>query len=286
MAFLLLILVYACEKEADQLINIEEVSAWCIKGFDVLDRTPEQRIEMLREMGLKKYGYNRGKGDNSQMKKEFQLAKENDIEITSIFLWLNAERDSVGKLSEENQALLDNLKDVAQKPAIWLSFSNNFYEDLSEQESLELSIEMIKFIKMKADEVACTLALYNHNGWFGNPYNQIKILEQLNQDSLSMVYNFHHAHDDIDAFREIAKKIKPYLSYVNLNGMIKDGPEILTIGAGESEFEMIKHLKEEGYNGPWGILGHIKTEDVQEVLKRNMEGLKSLNAQNLNAVKK
>ena len=65
---------------------------------------------------------------------------------------------------------------------------------------------------------------------------------------------------------------------MNLNGVRKEGPQILTIGEGDHELEMIKMLVKEGFNGPWGILGHIKTEDVQEVLKRNIDGLKQLNS--------
>ncbi|NNK71391.1 MAG: hypothetical protein HKO96_12995 [Flavobacteriaceae bacterium] len=59
--------------------------------------------------------------------------------------------------------------------------------------------------------------------------------------------------------------------------MRKEGPEILTIGQGDQEAQMIKLLLDEGYNGPWSILGHIKTEDVKVVLDRNLNGLKSLN---------
>jgi len=233
---------------------------------------------MLKEMGLTKYGYNKGKGDLTKMKEEFKLAKENNIEITSIFLWLNAKRDSVGKLGEANQELIANLKEVAYKPTIWVSFSDNFFEKRSEEESLKFATEMIKFIKLQANKLGCELALYNHRGWFGNPYNQLKILKRLNDKSITMVYNFHHAHDFVDEFPIIVKKIKPYLSYVNLNGMKKEGPEILPIGKGNYEYKMIKNLLDEGYNGPWGILGHIKTEDVQIVLNRNIEGLEMINS--------
>ena len=138
---------------------------------------------------------------------------------------------------------------------------------------------MIKFIKLKADEIGCQLALYNHHGWFGNPYNQVEILEALKEESITLVYNFHHAQEYVDEFPDIVKKIKPYLSFVNLNGVKKEGPQILTIGEGDHEFEMINLLKKEGFHGPWGILGHIKTEDVKKVLIRNIEGLKLLNAQ-------
>jgi len=233
---------------------------------------------MLQEMGFTKYGYNRGKGEFGEMKEEFKLAKENNIEIVSIFLWLNAKRDSIGKLSPANQELLDNLKQVEQKPTIWVSFSNNYFEERTEEESVKLSIEMIKFVKKKADELGCKLALYNHHGWFGNPYNQVEILEKMQLDEISMVYNFHHAHEYVDEFPEIVKKIKPYLSFVNLNGVQKDGPQILPIGKGDHEIDMVEILIKEGFDGPWGILGHIKTDDVQAVLTRNVEGLNLLNS--------
>lgn len=233
---------------------------------------------MLTQMGLKKYGFNKGKGDLSTMIQEFHLARENNIEITSIFLWLNANRDSIGSLSPSNQELLRNLKEVEYKPTIWLSFSDNYFEEKTQDQSLELAIDMIRFIKLKADKIGCKLALYNHRGWFGNPYNQLEILKQLNDETITMVYNFHHAHKYVDEFPQIVKQITPYLSYVNLNGVKKEGPEILDIGKGDYEFEMIMNLIDEGYHGLWGILEHIKTEDVQKVLDRNIEGVKLFNS--------
>lgn len=264
----------ACTQQKEPSFKVEELSPWCILGFDTQDRNPQQRIAMLKELGFKKYGFNKGKGHLDEMKEEFKLAKENDIEITSIFLWLNAKRDSIGKLSPSNQELLKNLSEVDYKPTIWLSFSNNFFEDLDDTASKEYAKKMIQFVKSKADELGCKLALYNHHGWFGNPYHQVEIIEGLNLD-LTMVYNFHHAQEYVDDFPKIAKMIKPHLSFVNLNGVKKEGPQILDIGAGDYEFEMIKDLQAEGFNGPWGILGHIKTEDVREVLIRNLEGLKN-----------
>lgn len=275
---LVLVFLFSCSSKVKYSIDVKEVSPWCILEFDSLDRTPKERIAMLKEMGFTKYGFDKVKGDLSTMKEEFKLARENDIEISSIFLWLNSKRDSIGKLSPSNQEILSNLKEIEEKPTIWVSFSNNFFEGKSQEQSLVLSIEMIKFIKLKADEVGCKLALYNHRGWFGNPHNQLEILRELNEESLTMVYNFHHAHEYVDEFPEIVKNIKPYLSYVNLNGMKKEGPEILTIGKGDYEYGMIKNLLDEGYVGPWGILGHIKTEDVQKVLTRNLEGLELINS--------
>ncbi|MBT8268425.1 MAG: sugar phosphate isomerase/epimerase [Bacteroidia bacterium] len=275
--FLLFTIIFSCAKKVENPFNTEELTPWCLVNFDSLERSPTDRIAMLREMGFTKYGYNWDNKHLDQMKEEFALARENNLEIVSIFLWLNAKRDSIGKLSPANERMLEIISEVENKPAIWLSFSDNFYEDLNQVESISLAIEFIKFVKSKTDNMGCKLALYNHRGWFGNPFNQVEIIKRLPEDSISMVYNFHHAHHYLDEFPEVVKTIKPYLSYVNLNGMRKEGPEILTIGQGDQEAQMIKLLLDEGYNGPWSILGHIKTEDVKVVLDRNLNGLKSLN---------
>ena len=273
------ILSSCAEQNNDSLFKVEEVAPWCILGFDILDRTPTQRIEMLKELGFTKYGYNRGKGTFDEMKEEFALAKQNNIEITSVFLWLNAKRDSLNKLSPANQTLLNNLREVEHKPTIWVSFSGNYFEHIGQDQSVELAIKMITYVKSLADELSCKLALYNHHGWFGNPFNQLEILEKLGDKSLTMVYNFHHAQEYIDRFPEIAEKITPHLSYVNLNGVKKEGPQIIAVGEGDAELDMIRELIGQGYKGPWGILGHIKTEDVKKVLEKNISGLKLLNAE-------
>ena len=216
--FLLLSLVISsCAKHTENSISIKEVTPWCIVNFDSLERSPIERIKMLKKMGFAKYGYNWDDRHLNEMKDEFKLAKENNIEIVSIFLWLNAKRDSIGKLSSSNERMLSILKDVDYKPTIWVSFSNNYFEGLNQEQSISLAIEFIKFIKSEADQIGCKIALYNHHGWFGNPHNQVEIIELLPQDSLSMVYNFHHAHQYLDEFPEIAKKIKPYLAFFYQN---------------------------------------------------------------------
>lgn len=275
-ALFLLSFLISCSNQSAFPVQVEELSPWCILGFDSLDRTPTERIAMLKEMGFTKYGYNRGKGVFDEMQEEFKLAKENGIDINAVFLWLNAKRDTIGKLSPANQDLLNNLKKVDYKPTIWLSFSDNFFKDRSQDASVNYSIDMIQSIKTMADDIGCKLAIYNHHGWFGNPHHQVKILKTLNDPSIGMVYNFHHAHEYVDEFPQVVKKMIPYLSYVNLNGVKKEGPQILPIGEGDYELSMIQELLDQGYDGPWGILGHIKTDDVQKVLERNLHGLNLL----------
>ena len=241
------------------------VYPWCIVAYDSLERSPVQRIKMLKELGFVKYAYDWRDKHLDEMESELELAKENNIEVISVWLWLNANRDSHGNLSPSNDKIFEILNKLQLKTTLWLSFSNNFFEDLTQEQSMSLAIEMIKFINIKAEEIGCKIALYNHHGWFGDPNNQVEIIKALPQCNLSIVYNFHHAHQYLEEFPQIAKKIKPYLSSVNLNGIRKEGKKILPIGEGNYETDMIKLLINEGFEGPWGILGHIKNEDVKKV---------------------
>lgn len=261
------------ERLTDQMKN---VYPWCIVAFDSLERSPDDRIKMLKELGFTKYAYDWRDPHLDDMSRELQLAEENGIEIISSWLWLNAERDSLGKLSPGNERMLQILKDSQIKTTLWLSFSNNFFEDKSQEESLTIARNMIQFIKHRADALDCSVALYNHRGWFGNPNNQLQIIKSMPSDSLSMVFNFHHAHDYLDDFPKIAKMITPHLSAVNLNGMTKDGEKIVPFGAGEFEKTMINSIRTEGFHGPWGLLGHVENADVKEILEQNIAGLNSM----------
>jgi len=255
---------------------MEDLVPWCVVTFDSMERPPAERISMLKDMGFTKYGYEMRSGYPFYLKEEIELAYENGIEITSVFLWLNAKRDSIGKLSSVNKRILNILEDSEAKPTLWLSMSQNYFEGLDEEKSMKLALEYVRYIKDKANDVGCKIALYNHHGWFGNPYHQVEIIDSFNRGALTMVFNFHHAHDYIDHFPAIVSKIKPYLSHVNINGMKKHGPQILTVGDGDFEYQMVKTLLDEGYEGSWGILGHVESEDVQKVLSQNDNGFNRL----------
>lgn len=272
-----LITICACNETKKDANNLKNIHPWCIVAFDSLERSPEERILLLKDLGFDKYAYDWRDHHLDEMAEEIELARANNIKIISVWLWLNAKRDSLGKLSPSNERMFDILKETHLITTIWLSFSNNFFDDLSSKESLERAVDMVRFISEKTDELGCEIALYNHGGWFGNPFNQIEIINELQQDSISIVYNFHHAHESLKEFPQIAKAIQPYLSAVNLNGMRAGGPKILTLGKGDQEQNMVRYLQDAGFDGPWGILGHVENADVEHILRQNITGLRTLN---------
>ena len=274
---LLLITLFACKTSQDHFqIEREATLAWCIVPFDSEERKPQARIEMLKELGFESYAYDWRAKHLDEMAGEIRLARENDIDMAAVWLWIDANSDSIGQLSTLNERMLAILEESGLQTTIWMSFNGNYFEGLTDEESLEKAIKMVEYLNQRSNSINCKLALYNHGDWFGEPDNQISIIKALPQYEMGIIYNFHHAHHQLDAFPQMVKKMAPYLWAVNLNGMNKDGPKIMTIGEGEHEKEMIQMFWDAGFRGPWGILGHIETEDVKEVLKRNLVGLQKI----------
>jgi len=51
---------------------------------------------------------------------------------------------------------------------------------------------------------------------------------------------------------------------------------ILNLGEGDRELEMLRIVRDSGYQGPIGILNHREDRDAEVGLRQNMEGLKKL----------
>jgi hypothetical protein len=57
--------------------------------------------------------------------------------------------------------------------------------------------------------------------------------------------------------------------------MKKRGAKIITTGVRNLEEEMINCLLKLGYKGPFGILGHVKSEDEELTFKKEFKRLGS-----------
>lgn len=258
-----------------QSMDMDNYFAWCIIPFDNQNRTPEQRVEMLKRLGFKSYAYDWRAEHLPEMAKEINLARENGIDINAVWMWLD-QNDAPESLSENNQKVLKALAETGLQTQIWVSFPENYFDGLSEQQRLEKAVKMIGYVSSKAQKLNCTVGLYNHGGWFGRPENLVKICESLDNHEVGIIFNFHHAHDMIDEFPMLVKRMLPHLWAVNLNGMNPGGPKILPIGSGEKEIEMLSVLKAAGFSGPFGILGHVEDSDVEKILKANLKGMKEI----------
>src|SRR5439155_13628776 len=122
----------------------------------------------------------------------------------------------------EARLILDVLKRHGLRGVqLWVTGGGQPAKDDAEQKSrVEAESARIRPISEAAAKIGCTVALYNHGGWFGEPENQIQIIERLRAHAVTnvgIVYNQHHGHAHVERFAELLAKMKPYLFALNLN---------------------------------------------------------------------
>ena len=111
--------------------------------------------------------------------------------------------------------------------------------------------------------------------------NQIAVIEALKLKNVGIVYNLHHGHDHLDRFPELLERDEtpPSRSQPEWHGertARSSRRRSFHCCAGERP-ELLKIIRESGYSGPIGILGHTQ-DDAAERLADNLDGLAWLKA--------
>jgi hypothetical protein len=248
-----------------------DLVAWCIVPFDSRKRSPEERIAMLERLGFTRYAYDWRAEHLPDTARELRLASSRGIRVEAVWVWI--EKDRPGQLSESNERLFAALKEAGVSTQLWMGFAPGFFEGMTDEQKVARGAEMVRHLSDRAAETKSRVALYNHGDWFGEPENQVRIIQALPGRDIGIVYNFHHGHEHIGRFDAVVKAIRPYLWVVNLNGMKPGGPKILPFGTGTEERRMLQAVLDSGFTGPFGVLGHVDDADVEEILRGNLRGL-------------
>ena len=216
----------ADETSADRSIfAADNLVAWCIVPFDAKTRNPAERAEMLTRLGIKKVAYDWRQQHVPTFEEEILQYKRHNLEFFAFWSW--------------HEDMVPLIKKHGIKPQIWMT--NPSPGTGTQAERVAGAAQQLLPLVRKAEQVGCKFGLYNHGGWGGEPANLVAVCKWLHEnakaDHVGIVYNFHHAHDQLDEYEELINVALPYLWSVNLNGMRKDGPKILTIGEGDREVE-------------------------------------------------
>ncbi|HKI20992.1 MAG TPA: TIM barrel protein, partial [Isosphaeraceae bacterium] len=256
------------------LYSRENLVAWCIVPFDSKRRTPEERAAMLERLGFRRFAYDWRAEHIPSFDAELEALKRHGIRLDAFWV-------APGELNRESRIILDLLKRHGIKTQLWvlLDLGADRIAGPEQAHRVEAAAGKLRPLAQEAGKIGCSLALYNHGGWFGEPENQIAIIERLKGEGVTnvgIVYNLHHGHDHLDRFAAVLAKIMPYLKVINLNGMDvagdRNGRKILPLGQGSLDLELLKVIRASGYRATIGILGHTM-DDAEERLKDNLDGL-------------
>jgi len=242
----------------------ENLVAWCIVPFDGKKRGPAERAKMVADLGLRRVAYDWRDEHVPTFEQEILEYKRRGLEYFAFW-----------SLHEQAFQLF---KKHHLHPQIWQIIPNP--NGATQEQKVQQAAEQMLPLVQRTRKLGSKLGLYNHGGWSGQPANMVAVCQYLRQKHdaahVGIVYNQHHAHDHIDDFANVIRLMKPYLFCLNLNGMNRDGDakgqKILPIGAGDSDLSLLKAIRQSGYEGPIGIIGHTQ-DDVELRLRDNLEGL-------------
>jgi glucose dehydrogenase/sugar phosphate isomerase/epimerase len=276
------LLVAACSMRAAageyQLFARTNLMAWCIVPFDAKKRGPEERAAMMEKLGFKHFAYDYRAEHIPQFDAEIAACRKHGVSLDA--WWFP------GAMNDEAKLILEVLKRNNVRAQLWVTGGGAPTKNAEEQRArVEAEAKRIRSIAEAAAPIGCTVGLYNHGAWFGEPENQIQIIERLRRDGVTnvgIIYNQHHGHDHVDRFAALLQAMKPHLVALNLNGMIRNGDKlgrkILPLGQGEIDLELLAVIRNSGWRGPIGILNHTD-EDAEGRLLDNLDGLDWLLAQ-------
>ncbi|MGY8771306.1 MAG: LamG-like jellyroll fold domain-containing protein, partial [Pirellulales bacterium] len=256
--------VNAQEKQVHNIYAKDNLVAWCIVPFDGKKRGPADRAAMCAKLGLKKIAYDWRNEHVPTFEQEIIEYKKHGLEF---FAFWSVHEDAF-RLFEKYDL----------HPQIWVTLSSP--KEKTQTEKVKAAAVQLLPLVERTRKMGCQLGLYNHGGWGGEPENMVAVCNYLRQhhdgNHVGIVYNQHHAHSRIDDFSEVIALTKPFLLCLNLNGMNRNGDtqgeKILPLGEGQFDVALLKTIRDSGYNGPIGIIGHTQ-DDVEQRLQDNLDGL-------------
>ena len=259
---------------AAKLFARENLIAWCIVPFDSKKRVPEERAAMLQKLGFTHFAYDWRGEHIPTFDAEVEALKRHGVGLDAFWV-------APGELNRESRLILDVLGRHKVEAQLWvlLDFGGDKVTGPEQEKRVATAAAKLKPLAVEAAKVHCSLALYNHGGWFGEPENQLAIVERLKGQwiaNVGVVYNLHHGHHHLGRLAEVLAMLRPHLVAVNLNGMVatgeSDGRKILPLGQGTDDLGVLRTIRDSGYRGRIGILGHTQ-DDAEERLRDNLDGL-------------
>ena len=243
----------------------DNLVAWCIVPFDAKQRGPKERAEMLSRLGIKRIAYDWRDQHVPEWDEELTQYEAHGIELVGFWA------------PNRHKEILELFKRHGVRSQLWLMGQDPKAD--SQAQRVEQAAAAVAPVAKLAKEYGCTVGLYNHGGWFGEPENQVAIIEHLRKggvDNVGIVYNLHHGHEHVARFPELLKLMKPHLYCLTVNGMRQGGPKILTVGQGDNDRALLDAIRQSGYAGPIAILNHREEVDAEQGLRENIDGIKGL----------
>jgi len=276
----LTLMLTACGTGTDEkrgnydLFARDNLLAWCIVPYDAEKRGPEERAQMLRDLGITMLAYDWRERHMPTFDAEWEALNKHGIKLQAF--WMVTGLEPAGDPTVER--VFDFVERNNVQTQLWTYIvETEEFRNMDPEQKVEKVVEILGYLADRAERTQCQIGLYNHRGWLGEPENQVKIIDRLDRENVGLVYNFHHAVCHHERFEEFFPTLVPHLMALNLAGIkSSDSLDFYGIGEGDAEYDMIQEVLNSSYQGPIGIINHDEQRDARVGLMQEMEGLESV----------
>src|SRR3954453_22118510 len=147
--------------------------AWCIVPFDGKRRGPEERAEMLERLGFRHFAYDWRAEHVASFDAEMDALKRRGIGLSAF--WFPA------SLNDDARRILDLLERHGLRTQLWVTMGDPAPGSDDRATKIDAAVRALRPIVDAASKIGCTVGLYNHGGWFGEPENELAIIDALDR---------------------------------------------------------------------------------------------------------
>ena len=170
------------DARAKELFRRDNLVAWCIVPFDAKKRGPEERAAMLEKLGFKHFAYDYRGEHVPTFEQEWESLAKHGVAL-----------DAFWSLPPGFPQSLEQFEKRGLKPSFWVMIGAP--DGLEQAAKVKHAAEGVRKTAEAAAQAGCTVAIYNHGGWGGEPENMVAVCEAVNLPNVGIVYNQHHGHD-------------------------------------------------------------------------------------------
>ena len=151
--------------------------AWCIVPFDTKKRDATARATMLDELRIRQLAYDWRAEHAPFFDEEVTTMARHGI--TLVAWWFP------GQLDANARRILEVIARHQIHPQLWVTIGNAARPAAADPQARVVNAaDRLRPIVEAAAKLGCRVGLYNHGGWFGEPENQLAILERLRSAGL------------------------------------------------------------------------------------------------------
>ena len=137
--------ILVCALSFDTLVNaqdapypfrLDNLLPWSIATFDSENRSAQERVRMVAEIGFSQYVFGGSPDQRKHMKKELSFAQDEGLDIHAVYLSTNLLKADTDSLEPIAETLFQDLAEAKIETTVWITLRQNGFLNVDPNVSL------------------------------------------------------------------------------------------------------------------------------------------------------